>query len=128
MEPIADPIRDAESVTIEGQVAFPGNYGFTEGERLSSILRRAGGFRDTAYPAGAILVREQVRELEQKSREELIRQIETSSAAARLSPNQTQIAFAVESNQSPASIARMIALAISSVPTAVGSSRFGFMS
>jgi protein involved in polysaccharide export with SLBB domain len=76
-----------ESVTIEGQVAFPGNYGFTEGERLSSILRRAGGFRETAYPAGAILVREQVRELEQKSREELIRQIETSSAAARLSPN-----------------------------------------
>ena len=76
-----------ESVTIEGQVAFPGNYGFREGERLSSILRRAGGFRATAYPAGAILVREQVRELEQKSREELIRQIETSSAAARLSPN-----------------------------------------
>jgi protein involved in polysaccharide export with SLBB domain len=76
-----------ESVTIEGQVAFPGNYGFREGERLSSILRRAGGFRETAYPAGAILVREQVRELEQKSREELIRQIETSSAAARLSPN-----------------------------------------
>ncbi len=76
-----------ESVTIEGQVRFPGTYGFQEGERLSSVLRRAGGFRETAYPAGAVLVREQVRELEQKSREELIRQIETSSAAARLSPN-----------------------------------------
>jgi protein involved in polysaccharide export with SLBB domain len=76
-----------ESVKIEGQVAFPGNYGFKEGERLSSILRRAGGFRETAYPAGAVLVREQVRELEQKSREELIRQIETSSDAARLAPN-----------------------------------------
>jgi protein involved in polysaccharide export with SLBB domain len=76
-----------EAVTIEGQVAFPGSYGFKEGERLSSILRRAGGFRETAYPAGAVLTRDQVRELEQKSREELIRQIETSSAAARLSPN-----------------------------------------
>ena len=76
-----------EAVTIEGQVAFPGSYGFKEGERLSSILRRTGGFRETAYPAGAVLEREQVRELEQKSREELIRQIETSSAAARLSPN-----------------------------------------
>ena len=76
-----------ESVTIEGQVGFPGTYGFLEGERLSSVLRRAGGFRETAYPAGAVLVREQVRELEQKSREELIRQIETSSASARLSPN-----------------------------------------
>jgi protein involved in polysaccharide export with SLBB domain len=76
-----------ESVTIEGQVRFPGTYGFQEGERLSSVLRRAGGFRETAYPAGAVLVRDQVRELEQKSREQLIRQIETSSAAARLSPN-----------------------------------------
>jgi protein involved in polysaccharide export with SLBB domain len=76
-----------QSVQIEGQVAYPGTYGFREGERLSSVLRRAGGFRETAYPAGAVLVRDQVRELEQKSREELIRQIETSSASARLSPN-----------------------------------------
>jgi protein involved in polysaccharide export with SLBB domain len=76
-----------QSVKIEGQVAFPGSYGFVEGERLSSILRRAGGFRDTAYPAGAVLVREQVRELEEKSRDELIRQIETNASAARLTPN-----------------------------------------
>lgn len=76
-----------ESVTISGQVRFPGTYGFQEGERLSSVLRRAGGFRDTAYPTGAVLVRDQVRQLEEKSREQLIRQIETSSASARLSPN-----------------------------------------
>lgn len=75
------------SVSIEGEVSHPGNYGFQDGERLSSVLRRAGGFRDTAYPAGAVLLRQQVRELEEKSRAELIRQIETSSAAARLSPN-----------------------------------------
>ncbi len=76
-----------ESVTIEGQVRYPGSYGFKDGERLSSVLRRAGGLLDTAYPTGAILVRDQVRDLELKSRDELIRQIETSSAAARLSPN-----------------------------------------
>jgi protein involved in polysaccharide export with SLBB domain len=76
-----------ESVTIRGQVRFPGTYGFQEGERLSSVLRRAGGFRETAYPAGAVLAREQVRALQEKSRDELIRQIETSSASARLSPN-----------------------------------------
>jgi protein involved in polysaccharide export with SLBB domain len=75
-----------ESITIDGQVKFPGNYGFHDGERLSSVLRRAGGFLSTAYPMGAVLIRAQVRELEQKSREELIRQIETNSAAARLSP------------------------------------------
>jgi protein involved in polysaccharide export with SLBB domain len=75
-----------ESVTIKGQVGFPGSYGFKDGERLSSVLRRAGGLLTTAYPRGAVLTRVQVRYLEQKSREELIRQIETNSAAARLSP------------------------------------------
>jgi protein involved in polysaccharide export with SLBB domain len=76
-----------ESVTIEGEVKYPGSYGFHDGERLSSVLRRAGGMLPTAYPMGAVLVREQVKQLEQNSRDELIRQIETSSAAARLSPN-----------------------------------------
>jgi protein involved in polysaccharide export with SLBB domain len=75
-----------QSVTIKGQVKFPGSYGFQEGERLSSVLRRAGGMRDTAYPEGAVLIREQVREVEENSRQELIRQIQTNSAAARLGP------------------------------------------
>jgi protein involved in polysaccharide export with SLBB domain len=75
-----------ELVTINGQVKFPGSYGFQEGEHLSSVLRRSGGFRDTAYPEGAVLIRDQVRELEEKSRDELIRQIETDSASARMSP------------------------------------------
>jgi protein involved in polysaccharide export with SLBB domain len=74
------------SITIEGEVAHPGTYGFQQGERLSSILKRAGGLRDTSYPAGAVLTREDVRKLEEKSREELIRQIETSTAAARIKP------------------------------------------
>jgi len=74
------------SVLIQGEVAHPGSYGFKEGEHLSDVLRRAGGFRATAYPEGAVLTRPEVRLLEEKSREELIRQIETSSAAARLSP------------------------------------------
>jgi protein involved in polysaccharide export with SLBB domain len=75
-----------QSVTIAGQVKYPGSYGFKEGEHLSSVLRRAGGFLPSAYPRGALLVREQVRELQEKSRDELIRQIQTNSAAARLSP------------------------------------------
>lgn len=75
------------AMTLEGEVSHPGSYGFQQGERLSSVLRRAGGLRETAYPDGAVLIRPSVRVLEEKSRAELIRQIETTSAAARLSPN-----------------------------------------
>ena len=74
-----------ESITIRGQVRYPGSYGFQDGERLSSVLRRAGGMLSTAYPAGAVLIREQVKGLEQSSRETLVRQIEANSAAARVS-------------------------------------------
>lgn len=77
------------SITLKGEVTYPGSYGLQDGELLSSVLRRAGGFRDTAYPVGAVLVRTQVRELEEKSRDELVRQIETTSASARLAPNLT---------------------------------------
>ena len=77
------------SIILDGEVTYPGSYGLQEGERLSSVLRRAGGFRGTAYPDGAVLVRTQVKDLEEKSRAELIRQIETTSASARLAPNLT---------------------------------------
>jgi protein involved in polysaccharide export with SLBB domain len=75
------------SVVLEGEVTYPGSYGLQQGERLSSVLRRAGGLRDTSYAPGAILIRTQVKDLEEKTRAELIRQIETSSASARLAPN-----------------------------------------
>lgn len=74
------------SIIIEGEVAHPGSYGFQEGEHLSDVVRRAGGFRPSAYPEGAVLTRPGVATLEEKSRQELIHQIETASAAARTSP------------------------------------------
>jgi protein involved in polysaccharide export with SLBB domain len=75
------------TVTLAGEVTYPGPYGIQEGERLSSVLKRAGGFRATAYPTGAVLVRTQVKELEDKSRNELIHQIETTPAGAKLAPS-----------------------------------------
>ncbi len=72
------------SVTVKGEVRYPGTYGIDEGERLSSVLKRAGGFRPSAYPAGAMLEREEVRTLAEKSRLELIHRIETASPVLKL--------------------------------------------
>ncbi len=41
-------------ITVTGEVLHPGTYGIQEGERLSSIIERAGGFDSDAYPYGAI--------------------------------------------------------------------------
>ncbi|HEY4378860.1 MAG TPA: SLBB domain-containing protein [Acidobacteriaceae bacterium] len=72
------------SVTLAGEVTYPGTYGLQEGEKLSSVIQRAGGFRTTAYPDGAVLVRKQVKELEEKTRSELIHQIESTSVGGKL--------------------------------------------
>jgi len=66
------------SVTVTGEVAHAGTYGIESGERLSSVLKRAGGFREEAYPPGAVLERAQVRAMGEKARLEMIRRIETT--------------------------------------------------
>jgi protein involved in polysaccharide export with SLBB domain len=77
------------SVTVNGEVAHPGNYGIRPGERLSSVLARAGGFLPTAYPQGLVFEREAVRQLEQKSREDLIQRIRQEQSTFKPSIQET---------------------------------------
>jgi protein involved in polysaccharide export with SLBB domain len=62
------------TVMLDGAVVHPGTYGIKEGEHLSDLIARAGGFRDDAYPYGAIFERVEIRELEEKNRAQLISQ------------------------------------------------------
>ena len=50
--------------SLYGEVRYPGSYGITRGERLSSLLARAGGLTAAAYPYGAIFLRRSVAEQE----------------------------------------------------------------
>ncbi len=75
------------SVTIKGEVLYPGSYGINEGEHLSAFLKRVGGFRSTAYPAGIVLEREEVRKLEEQGRQELLNRLESTSSGVKISPN-----------------------------------------
>lgn len=63
-------------VEIKGEVMFPGKYVFKKGEKLSDIIKRAGGFTSEAYTKGAVFTRESVRELQQTNLEEAIRRLE----------------------------------------------------
>jgi protein involved in polysaccharide export with SLBB domain len=77
------------SITISGEVQYAGTYGIVDGERLSSVLKRAGGFRPDAYPAGAILERVEVRQFEEENRQEMIRQVEATVPNASIGINGT---------------------------------------
>jgi|HubBroStandDraft_1064217.scaffolds.fasta_scaffold00013_51 protein involved in polysaccharide export with SLBB domain len=74
-------------ITVKGEVMHPGDYGLQEGERLSSVIARAGGLRADAYPYGAILERRQVRELEEKNRADLIREVRAQQSTLKLIPD-----------------------------------------
>ncbi len=99
------------SVVVRGEVMYPGNYGINEGEKLSTFLKRVGGFTASAYPAGLVLERDDVRKLEERGRQELIQRLETSSAAVQISPgttgkDQADVMQAVQQQQAQA-IARL---------------------
>jgi protein involved in polysaccharide export with SLBB domain len=70
---IRSEFKSTESVTLGGEVMRPGAYAIEKGERLSSIIRRAGGYTAEAYLPGAVLTRERVKVEEQKRLDEFIR-------------------------------------------------------
>jgi len=63
------------SISVKGEVKHPGAYGIRPGEKLSSVLERAGGFGPLAYPYGAVLMRREVREVEVNARLEMVRRL-----------------------------------------------------
>jgi polysaccharide export outer membrane protein len=74
------------SISVKGEVKNPGTYGIRPGERLSSILERAGGFQPNAYPYGAILRRVQVRELEVRDQNQMILRVKDEQSNLQLLP------------------------------------------
>jgi protein involved in polysaccharide export with SLBB domain len=49
---------DTKKVIIEGEVLFPGNYILTSNqERISDVIKKAGGLNAYAYPKGAFMIR-----------------------------------------------------------------------
>jgi len=68
------------SITLAGEVEHPGTYGIRPGERLSAVLKRAGGFAPQAYVYGAVFTRPEVQAMEEKSRAELIDRIRSEEA------------------------------------------------
>jgi polysaccharide biosynthesis/export protein len=65
-----------KTVNVSGEVAFPGKYTIKKGEKLSSLIERAGGFTDNAFLRGAVFIRERVKLLQQQSITEMINRLE----------------------------------------------------
>ena len=58
-------------VKISGEVNKPGTYYISSLDRLSSIIDLAGGYKESAYPLGGVLIRESAKVLEKSFNEKL---------------------------------------------------------
>jgi protein involved in polysaccharide export with SLBB domain len=58
-------------VEVKGAVKMPGYYKITEDTSLKSVLKRAGGFKNTAYPFGGHLDNKKTSKLNQEAKDKL---------------------------------------------------------
>lgn len=77
------------SITLRGEVKHPGTYGIRPGERLSSVIERAGGFQPDAYAYGSVLQRRDVRDIEQKQRDQMIVRVKSEESQFTPLPENT---------------------------------------
>jgi protein involved in polysaccharide export with SLBB domain len=76
--------RDQQSIEIRGEVQFPGVFPIRQGESLRSVLERAGGLTEHAFPQGSVFTREELRERQAEQLEVLAQRVETDLAAVAL--------------------------------------------
>ena len=58
-----------ETIRLEGEVRFPGEYPIERGETLRSVIDRAGGLTLLAFPQGSVFTRETLKEREKRQME-----------------------------------------------------------
>ena len=52
---------EKKTIELTGEVKFPGVYSIENGEKLSSVIKRAGGYTKNAFLEGAVFTRESIR-------------------------------------------------------------------
>ncbi len=87
------------SSTVTGRVLYPGSYTVNRGERLSSLLQRAGGYAQGAFVKGAVFIRESVRTDQQRNIEEMVQKMErdvmaSANQAVSTAVKQADVTFA----------------------------------
>ena len=67
---------EKKSVTIKGQVLYPGTYPIEEGDKLADLIKRAGGFTDNAFIEGSVFTREEIKKMQEKGLKREVKELE----------------------------------------------------
>jgi protein involved in polysaccharide export with SLBB domain len=76
MIPMNRDVGTIRTVSVEGEVKYPGTYTLKRGEKISDLLDRAGGFLTTAYLYGVEYYSPSAQKVQQDSIDQMIDQLE----------------------------------------------------
>jgi protein involved in polysaccharide export with SLBB domain len=79
--------RESGTITVVGAVRYPGTFDILRSERLSSVLERAGGLTDEAYPLGAVFTRISAQQAEAQGNYREAVELQTGALTAATTPN-----------------------------------------
>jgi protein involved in polysaccharide export with SLBB domain len=105
------------TIELKGEVRYPGEYTFRDGETLKQVIERAGGLTDNAFPRGAVFTRAKLRQLEAQRLQEaeerlqgdlLGVQLEGDGLAGQSADRVQQVENLLEDVQSSRPVGRMV--------------------
>lgn len=83
-----------DSISLGGEVKYPGVYPLNKGDTLSSIIARAGGLLDSAFPQGAFLQRQTTMAAQRRANTKLAKTVRSSYASSLLTSEEVSNSFA----------------------------------
>ncbi len=90
---------EQETVRLEGQVRFPGEYPIERGETLRSVIARAGGLTTLAFPQGSVFTRESLKERERRQVEILANRLKQDLGTLALQGAQASLGGAQQASE-----------------------------
>jgi polysaccharide export outer membrane protein len=81
------------SITLRGEVKYPGSYPLNKGDTLNSIITRAGGLLDSAFPRGAFLQRQTAMAAQKKGNAKLAETVRSTYASSLLTSEEVSNSF-----------------------------------
>lgn len=78
--------KASQTVTITGEVRYPGTYKIAKRETVCAFMKRVGGFNEDAYLFGTVFLRESVRKREQDAIDKIFNELDDLLAEVHLSP------------------------------------------
>ena len=74
-------------ITLKGEVKFPGNYVIQSGDRLSDVIKRAGGYTKSAFLDGALFTRDSIKKLQQTKMRQAILELKQKAISMSTAPS-----------------------------------------